>query len=301
MSKIPALLGQTIDYEAPDSWGERQAGLLDELDIVDVSTLKDCAIEECSICLSSLGGQDDEYVASHQGNNEDEQVAAGAAVLRLKCDHLYHRECLKQVVEKHKPVCPVCRKPIRLPQGTCPSGRMQIKVRRNCPCPGFSNDNGTSADTIVINYSIPSGVQNRYHYHPGQGYTGTAREAYLPNNQEGRELLVRLVFAWKHGLIFTVGTSLTTHAPNSVVWTSIHHKTSLHGGPHGFPDPGYLFNCHESLDALYVPDAQDCMTWEDTPAQAHEAPTDVKRSVPNGHGEVLRPSKRNRRSKRSVR
>ena len=62
--------------------------------------------------------------------------------------------------------------------------------------------------------------------------------------------------------------------------TSIHHKTSLHGGPHGFPDPGYMYNCHESLDALYVPDAKSC--------QAMEAATttgeDCKRGPMGGGG-----------------
>ena len=78
----------------------------------------------------------------------------------------------------------------------------------------------------------------------------------------------RLKYAWKHGLIFTVGTSLTTQQQNVVTWASIPHKTSLqrggsaygaHPNPHAFPDPNYLANCHDALDALGVPDTDTCL------------------------------------------
>jgi hypothetical protein len=121
----------------------------------------------------------------------------------------------------------------------------------NQHCPGFAAD----TTTIQITYSIPSGTQKSYHQNPGTSYSGTSRTAYLPNNVEGRHLLSRLKFAFTHGLTFTIGTSLTTHLPNCVVWSSIHHKTSLSGGSHSFPDPAYLDNTNESLDALNVPEA----------------------------------------------
>ena len=142
-------------------------------------------------------------------------------VLRLNCNHLFHRNCLKQLIQ---PSCPTCRKPIRVPQGSCPSGQMTVDVQSHLICPGFVGADGRSVTTIVINYSIPSGQQKDYHDNPGQSYHGTQRVAYLPNNREGRELLSRLIFAWKHGLIFTVGTSLTTNIPNSVVWYVFHSK-----------------------------------------------------------------------------
>jgi hypothetical protein len=40
----------------------------------------------------------------------------------------------------------------------------------------------------------------------------------------------------------------------------IHHKTSLHGGPHGFPDPIYPGNCNAPLDPLLVSPADLKMT-----------------------------------------
>ena len=51
---------------------------------------------------------------------------------------------------------------------------------------------------------------------------------------------------------------MTTGMTDQVIWTSIHHKTSLHGGIHGFPDPNYIFNVNGELDALGVPDAEAC-------------------------------------------
>ena len=50
--------------------------------------------------------------------------------------------------------------------------------------PGYSG-----CGSIVISYNIPGGWQGPQHPNPGQRYTGTQRTAYLPDNQEGREVL----------------------------------------------------------------------------------------------------------------
>lgn len=92
-----------------------------------------------------------------------------------------------------------------------------------------------------------------YHDNPGVSYSGDSRVAYLPDNSEGNQLLKRLIYAFQHGLTFRIGTSLTTGQPNRITWASIHHKTSLRGGPHGFPDPAYFINCNKELDQLNVP------------------------------------------------
>ena len=41
-------------------------------------------------------------------------------------------------------------------------------------------------------------------------------------------------------MTFIVGTSLTTGQTNTAVWAGIHHKTSSHGGPFGYPDKTYF-------------------------------------------------------------
>jgi Deltex C-terminal domain len=126
------------------------------------------------------------------------------------------------------------------PQDRCPSGTMTItQIDDSCP--------GQGCSSLEIIYSIPA----------DDGQPGTTRVAYLPNNDAGRELLWRLMYAWKQGLIFKIGTSQTTGRPNSVVWATIPHKTSLNPRePFSFPDspdPAYFTDCHARLDALYVP------------------------------------------------
>lgn len=68
-----------------------------------------------------------------------------------------------------------------------------------------------------------------------------SRMAFLPNNDEGLEVLRLLKIAFDRRLCFTVGTSVTTGQQNAIVW-NIHHKTSICGGvsSYGYPDPGYL-------------------------------------------------------------
>ena len=75
---------------------------------------------------------------------------------------------------------------------------------------------------------------------------------------DGQNLLKRLKYAWLHGLIFTIGTSLTSGAHDQCTWASVHHKTCRSGGvaKHGYPDPGYFVNCNQELDSLGVPAAE---------------------------------------------
>ena len=51
-------------------------------------------------------------------------------------------------------------------------------------------------------------------------------------------MLALLQIAWDRCLTFTIGTSVTTGASNTIVWNEIHHKTestSNYTG-HGYPD-----------------------------------------------------------------
>jgi deltex-like protein len=136
------------------------------------------------------------------------------------------------------------------PQGRMPSGTMTISFNGSLQCSGTQ-----STGVIIVHYQIPVDVQKPYHDNPGTPHSGAYRTAYLPDNDAGRKLLARLEYAFSHGLTFTVGTSLTTGQPNCVTWSSIHHKTSLGGGVHGYPDPNYFDNCNAELDALGVPKA----------------------------------------------
>lgn len=64
--------------------------------------------------------------------------------------------------------------------------------------------------------------------------------------------------AWDRRLTFTIGTSVTTGATDTVVWNEIHHKTesnSNHSG-HGYPDPAYLDRVLLELAAQGVEDRE---------------------------------------------
>ena len=87
-----------------------------------------------------------------------------------------------------------------------------------------------------ISYSFNDGKKN------GVDYRGTRRHAYLPDTDEGKEVLLLLIKSFQRKHTFTVGDSVTTGRKNVVVWNSIHHKTSPSGGTlsFGFPDPTYF-------------------------------------------------------------
>jgi hypothetical protein len=120
----------------------------------------------------------------------------------------------------------------------------------SCPS-GFMNRNARPISYRLF-YEIPNGIQATFHCNPGHPYQGTTRVAYLPNDNQGHHLLVCLKSAWNSGLIFTIGTSLSWQC-NAVTWSTILQDTSLHSGPFGYPDPGYVPKCNASLDALQVP------------------------------------------------
>eukprot|EP00466_Bigelowiella_natans_P015121 jgi/Bigna1/126427/aug1.2_g1135 len=84
--------------------------------------------------------------------------------------------------------------------------------------------------------------QSYMHPSPGESYSGTHRYAYLPDNEEGNRVCRLLMRGFEHGLLFTVGQSVTTGVKNTTIWNGIHHKTSTSGGVSnwGFPDARYF-------------------------------------------------------------
>lgn len=117
--------------------------------------------------------------------------------------------------------------------GDSPPGKMSWKYspKGKLPIDGYSN-----VGSWMINYSFYDGIRN------GVNYRGTRRNAYLPDTDEGREVLLLLIKSFKRKHTFTVGDSVTTGRNNVVVWNSIHHKTNTSGGTlsYGYPDPTYF-------------------------------------------------------------
>jgi len=114
-----------------------------------------------------------------------------------------------------------------------PKGEMRWKlVEKGLNCHGFEK-----FGTWEITYQFPNGKQKS-----GVPYRGTSRIAYVPDTEEGREVVTLLVKAFERRHSFIVGTSVTTGATNCVVWSGIHHKTNTHGGAtsFGYPDSTYF-------------------------------------------------------------
>ncbi|KAM5281105.1 E3 ubiquitin-protein ligase DTX3L [Ctenodactylus gundi] len=161
-----------------------------------------------------------------------------------KCKHKFCTPCIKQSMS-YKPVCPVCQMTYGIQKGNQPEGSMTFSVLKES-LPGYE-----SCDTIMITYCMEGGVQTEEHPNPGKRYAGTQRIAYLPDNEEGKEVLKMLQVAFKQKLIFTVGDSRVLGISDVITWNDIHHKTNRLGGPqnYGYPDPGYLKRVKGELKA----------------------------------------------------
>jgi deltex-like protein len=216
-----------VAFNLPDNMTYTAPSMLNT-DPISATSPAGSSTDECPICLATLS----------------------QSVVSLNyCGHKFHRECLLQSARAGQRSCAYCRKLFQEPQGLCPSGTLTVSYSSSQTCSGFP------AGVITLDYNIPNGVQQSYHPSPGVAFSGAKRQAFLPDNREGRELLKRLKYAFTRGLTFTVGTSLSSGASNTVTWASIHHKTALSGGTHGFPDNSYFDNCHHELDNLGVPAA----------------------------------------------
>uniref|UniRef100_A0A8C2IJP9 E3 ubiquitin-protein ligase n=1 Tax=Cyprinus carpio TaxID=7962 RepID=A0A8C2IJP9_CYPCA len=175
----------------------------------------------------------------------------------IKCGHEFCQECIRRSVESLGPICPVCKEVFGKMEGNQPDGKMRVRNSR-WSLPGYPG-----CGTIEITYDIPSGIQTEKHPNPGKAFHGANRCAYLPDNDEGNEVLALLQKAFNQKLIFTVGKSTTSGMDNVVTWNDVHHKTNRDGGPesYGYPDPDYLKRVKNELKAkgielgfdLYVP------------------------------------------------
>ena len=183
---------------------------------------KDVDKKECSICLSDITNK----------KTLD------------KCGHSFCADCINEAF-KHTKKCPLCFMVYGTLKGNQPEGNM-FDSFRSTSLPGFR-----SCGTITISYRFPSGIQGPNHPNPGKPYIGTDRNAYLPDNKEGRKVLELLKKAFNQKLTFTIGRSATTGMDDCVTWNDIHHKTSTTGGStrFGYPDPTYLKRVQEELAA----------------------------------------------------
>ncbi|NXI15505.1 DTX3L ligase, partial [Irena cyanogastra] len=161
-----------------------------------------------------------------------------------KCKHAFCKICIDRAMT-YKQACPVCNTVCGVLTGNQPEGTMSTRTL------GLSLPGYPSCGTIQIDYVMEGGIQTSSHPNPGQHYGPAHRRAYLPDNEEGREILQLLKRAFNQKLIFTVGQSRTTGQQNVITWNDIHHKTAMEGGPSmfGYPDSSYLQRVRSELKA----------------------------------------------------
>ncbi|EAS07476.1 BAL-associated protein (macronuclear) [Tetrahymena thermophila SB210] len=192
--------------------------------------------EKCCICQFELYDGIKDYKPDdfkNQLSNDQDSDAIGL----IDCDgHYFHKECLKMMIQSTYIKCPICSKIYGVMTGDQPDGDMTIEVTKS-KCEGYK------CNTIVINYNMHGGNIN------GKYVPSTWRTAYLPDNDEGREVRDLLKIAFDRKLIFTIGRSVTTGLDNQIVWNGIHHKTNTHGGAayFGYPDPTYFNRVKQEL------------------------------------------------------
>ncbi|KAG8460602.1 hypothetical protein KFE25_011377 [Diacronema lutheri] len=165
-------------------------------------------------------------------------------VVKLSCGCMFNQSTVERALLA-KPQCPICRFQFEELLGPMPSGTMTV-WREDEPCEG--ND---GARSFVLHYAFPSGRQGPQHPQPGIPYDGTERLCFVPDTTDGRRTVRLLREAFRRGLTFKIGTSITTGRANQVTW-AIHHKTSRYGGTpaHGYPDPSYHARCAAECAAL---------------------------------------------------
>ncbi|XP_033632831.1 probable E3 ubiquitin-protein ligase DTX3 [Asterias rubens] len=211
------------------------------------------------ICVENIDvrGINSSYTTSRAGSNMDKSESScdnqcpiclsdiADSVVLDKCKHRFCNVCITEVL-KRSYRCPVCQTVCRQPKGNQPEGTMTMQHETFYHLPGYGNDG-----VITIRYIMPSGIQSEDHPNPGKPFTGVTRTAYLPDNQDGLQVLSLLKKAFDARLVFTVGRSITSGFDNIVTWNDIHHKTSQTGGPtrYGYPDPDYLRRVTEDLAA----------------------------------------------------
>ncbi|XP_052900984.1 protein deltex [Anopheles moucheti] len=173
-----------------------------------------------------------------------------------RCKHQMHLDCLNLLLVKQRRIvtsqknyyieCPTCMSVYGVKIGNQPPGTMTYQLLSG-GLPGYP-----PTGIYEITYNITSGVQGPHHPNPGAAFfaVGFPRRCYLPNTLLGTKILYYLDVAFRRGLLFTIGRSVTTGVEDVVMWTSIEHKSQVSM----YPDPLYLDRCLQQLVHLGVTD-----------------------------------------------
>lgn len=159
--------------------------------------------------------------------------------------HFFHIDCLSSWFNKvqedgsRPDRCPLCRASAVQIEGYHPLPKESVftySVEQGA-LPGYSEDTHIN----IFLYS-PSSVNQE------GPYNGILTNAFMPNNNEGKELTDMLQKAWNQDLLFRV-------TRGQLVLNGIElkfHKTTVDGGLHSYPDPMYTMYLRNKLNSLGI-------------------------------------------------
>ncbi|KAE8575554.1 hypothetical protein XENTR_v10003874 [Xenopus tropicalis] len=159
----------------------------------------------------------------------------------VSCGHYQCNNCVSPAKDK----CSICIMTVPLHDESGLKATM-VYTQMSLSLQGYERD-----PTLKIIYDIPDGIQGAGHPHPGSNYKGGRFEAYLPDNHEGKKLLVLLEKALSQGLTFQIKN---VGSVDQVTWNYIPHKTSPDGGKakNGYPDLAYIKNLLKLLKSYGI-------------------------------------------------
>lgn len=248
-----SLFDDTSSYFHPD-WSRMECryvpikleSLVTFVDIDKIEKADDEPFPDCSVCLEPIW--DERYSTDFEAQPEGTDHIPACPT---QCpEHIFHFGCLKSWV-KEQPSCPLCREQLIVSTGFQPRvlGANMSVTETPHSLAGYD-----TCGTIVIDFTIPSGVQDIDHPLPGEHFEGMQMQTYLPNNSEGQEILRLLKLAWNRRLLFRIGYNPSTKRWDKVIPNGFEFKTSRVGGMlmRGFPYPIYMSSLKSDLMSIGV-------------------------------------------------
>lgn len=102
-------------------------------------------------------------------------------IFYLKCTHKFHKGCLHELIKNREWVkCPVCTSIFGVMKGDQPPGKMKKIYKKDLKCEGYT------VGTHQIIYEMKAGKRDN------RDFPGTTRHAYIPDTEEGKEVLTLL-------------------------------------------------------------------------------------------------------------
>lgn len=168
----------------------------------------------------------------------------GGTDFQLPCSHFFHEKCIATWLSSRS-TCPNCGHDYGAQVGQMPDGDMLWR-RVDTKLSGYS------CGTIVLHFHFLSGQMTLSGEATPTPYRHRSQHAYLPDNEDGRQLLAAFAVAFRRRLLFTLAQSTQSNQWRPVFAISL--KTSTRGGlwSNGYPDPNYFSCAAEELRVVGI-------------------------------------------------